>query len=177
MNAVELAKANGITQMSNYLLYNFGDKLVDLYHRLRFNIDLCERLDISIYSFPMKYHPIVEEKYFRNRNFLGRHWNRKYIRTIQCILNATKGKVGRGRQFFEKAFGKEEEDFNELLLMPEDFILFRLYHENNGDTQRWRTAFKKLTEEEKKQALQVIHASDFSNIEAFKKQTQRVHGF
>ena len=62
----------------------------------------------------MKYHPIEDPKYFSNRDYIGKHWNRKFIRTIQAILNSTKGKVGKGKKFFEKAFGKDEEEFNKL---------------------------------------------------------------
>ena len=46
---------------------------------------------------------------------------------MQAILNATKGKIGRGVSFFEKAFGSNEEEFMELLIMPETFILFRFF--------------------------------------------------
>ena len=37
------------------------------------------------YSFPMKYHPLLGE-FSHNRNYIGKHWNRKYIRSIQAIL-------------------------------------------------------------------------------------------
>ena len=59
--AVRLAAANGIRSMSNYLLYNYKEKPIDLYLRLKLNIDLCEELDVNIYSFPMKYHPIQDQ--------------------------------------------------------------------------------------------------------------------
>ena len=57
-------------------------------------MDLCEELNISIYSFPMKYHPIEDPDYFSNRDYIGAKSNRKFIRTIQAVLNSTKGKVG-----------------------------------------------------------------------------------
>ena len=56
--AVRLAAKYDIKRLSNYLLYNFNDKPIDLYNRLKLNVDLCEELNASIYSFPMKYHPI-----------------------------------------------------------------------------------------------------------------------
>ena len=84
---------------------------MEIYWRLKLNVDLCEELDINIYSFPMKYHPIEDPKYFSNRDYIGKHWNRKFIRTIQAILNTTKGKDGKGKKFFEKAFGKDEEEY------------------------------------------------------------------
>ena len=105
---------------------NFKDKPEDLYHRLRINVDLCEELDVDIYSFPMKYHPINGE-HSHDRDYVGENWNRKYIRAVQAILNATKGKIGRGKSFFERAFGRTEEEYMEMLLMPETFIIFRFF--------------------------------------------------
>lgn len=99
--ALSMSVNAGMKDFSNYLLYNFKDTPQDLYHRLRVNVDLCETLDVSIYSFPMKYHPIRNE-HSHDRDYIGEHWNRKYIRAIQAILNATKGKIGRGVSFFEK---------------------------------------------------------------------------
>ena len=79
---------------------------------MKINIDLCEELNVSVYSFPMKYHPICkkeedEEDFSHNRDYIGKHWNRKYIRAVQAILNSTKGKIGRGQSFFYEAFGKD----------------------------------------------------------------------
>ena len=57
--ALRLSVNYGMKDFSNYLLYNFKDHPIDLYHRMRINVQLCEDLNISIYSFPMKYHPIA----------------------------------------------------------------------------------------------------------------------
>ena len=135
--AIRLAAKYGVRDLSNYLLYNFNDTPEDFYNRLKINIDLCEELDVAIYSFPMRYCPIDDPKYFSNREYIGRHWNRKFIRAIQAITNATKGKVGRGREFFEKAFGKNIDEFRELLYMPETFIIYRVRYENNL-AEEWR---------------------------------------
>ena len=123
--AVKTAVRNGITKLSNYLLYNFEDTPDELYNRLRMNVDLSEKLDVSIYSFPMKYHPLNDPAFFMNRDFIGKHWNRKFIRAIQAILNSTKGKVGRGVKFFEAAFGKDLNEFHRLLWTPETFLIYR----------------------------------------------------
>jgi len=124
--SVRLAYKVGIKKLSNYLLYNDKDHPDELYNRICLNIELCEELDITIYSFPMKYHPITDPKYFRNRDYIGRpHWNRKFIRAIQAILNSTHGKIGRGKQFFEAAFGKNLEEFHKILWMPETLIVQR----------------------------------------------------
>ena len=128
-NAVRIAVKHGHTNLSNYVLYNFEDTPLELYWRLKLNVDLCEELNVSIYSFPMKYHPIEDPEYFSNRDYIGKHWNRKYIRTIQAVLNSTKGKVGKGKEFFEKAFGKNDEEFEKLLIMPEAMIIYRFHFE------------------------------------------------
>ena len=151
--------------MSNYVLYNFKDKPDELYKRLRLNVDLCEELGVSIYSFPMKYHPIEDPEYFSNRDYIGVHWNRKFIRTIQAVLNSTKGKVGKGLSFFEKAFGANEEEFEKLLYMPEAMIIYRLYFEETGITQKWWDCFCSLSEEQLKQAKEIIHTNIFDSYE------------
>lgn len=154
----------GMKDFSNYLLYNFKDTPQDLYHRLRVNVDLCETLDVSIYSFPMKYHPIRDE-HSHDRDYIGEHWNRKYIRAIQAILNATKGKIGRGVSFFEKAFGRNEEEYMELLIMPETFLLFRFFFEHLGYTQQWREAMSELTDAEREELYPIIFKNDFNHID------------
>jgi len=146
--AVRLSVNAGIKDFSNYLLYNYKDTPEELYIRLRINVDLCDELGVSIYSFPMKYHPIHSEitdgiDYSHNRDFIGEHWNRKYIRAIQAILNSTKGKVGKGTSFFEEAFGRDLEEFKELLEMPETFILYRFFFKwldevNSFGPEHWR---------------------------------------
>ena len=174
--AIKMSATAGMRDFSNYLLYNFKDKPVDLYNRLKINVDLCEDLNLNIYSFPMKFHPIIKQAtdeidYSHNRDFIGEHWNRKYIRAVQAILNSTKGKIGRGKSFFYKAFGQTEEDFFELLEMPESFILYRYFFESLGDkyphsTKNWRECYndcmQTLDEKEKTKVIQAIHDNDFS---------------
>lgn len=160
--AIRLAAKYGVRDLSNYLLYNFTDTPEDFYNRLRINIELCEELDVAIYSFPMKYCPIDNPKYFRNRDYIGRHWNRKFIRAIQAIINATKGKVGRGREFFEKAFGENVEAFRELLYMPETFIIYRMKYEDNL-TEAWREKFLALNAEERNHAEKIIGQNKFDD--------------
>ena len=95
IEAVTKAAKCGIMELSNYLLYNFEDEPSELYYRMKINVDLCEKLGVTIYSFPMKYHPISDPAYFKNRDYLGKHWNRKFIRAVQAVLNSTKGKIGK----------------------------------------------------------------------------------
>jgi len=135
--AIRMAAKNGITSLSNYLLYNFEDEPDDLYYRMKINIDLCYELGVTIYSFPMKYHPIDDPDYFQNRDYIGKHWNRKFIRSVQAVLNSTKGKVGRGKAFFEEAFGIDIQGFHKILWMPEAFIIHRFKYKDNLTAEWW----------------------------------------
>ena len=183
-NAVRASADAGITDLSNYLLYNSDidiDTPLNLYRRMRLNVDLCEELGISIFSFPMKYHPIDDPEYFDNRDYIGTHWNRQYIRAIQAVLNSTHGKIGRGKQFFEAAFGENEDEFNEIIMMPEVLIIRRFEHDqakrerfgkvdayaNNCDTltDEWREAFYVLSEEQLAVAAPIIHRNCFSDLD------------
>lgn len=167
--SVRLAAEHGITHLSNYLLYNFKDEPIELYYRMKKNVDLCDELGISIYSFPMKYHPIQDPKYFRDRTYLGEHWNRKFIRSVQAILNSTKGKIGRGKSFFDEAFGKDDEGFWERMYMPEAMIIYRFYYKENGLEPEWWEEFRRvsnISSAKKQQLEEIIGVNDFSNIES-----------
>ncbi len=166
VEAIYNAHKHGIKHFSNYLLYNFLDKPIELYQRLLLNIELCEELAIDIYSFPMKYHPIFGE-YNMNRDYIGKFWNRKYIRAVQVILNATKGKIGRGKSFFFKAFGKDEIEFNNLLYMPEPYLLYRKFFENEGLTSAWEKSFYNLNHKNINLVKNIIEKNDFRNIDVY----------
>ena len=125
----------------------------------------------------MKYHPIMDEKWFSNRDYIGQpHWTRKAIRTIQAVLNSTHGKIGRGRTFFFKAFGRSEEEFEELIRMPEAFIIKRWDAELIGLTSEWRDAYAKLKENEKEFVNDIIATNEFSP-ESWGKQSQNISNF
>ena len=128
----------------------------------------------------MKYHPIRKtddswtEDFSHNRDYIGKYWNRKYIRAVQAILNSTKGKVGRGESFFYKAFGNTEEEFLELLEMPETFILYRFFFEwidTKGEmgTNHWRKAWEvcknSLSNNDWLDLMDYIHLNNFSEKE------------
>ena len=159
--SIRAAADAGFRSMSNYILYNFHDTPEELYWRLRLNIALCEELDVPIYSFPMKYHPISDPEYFSNRDYLGEHWCRKYVRFVQLVLNATMGKVGRGKTFFLKAFGETTAEFRELLLMPEYMIRNRLDCEACGETERWKVSLASLGETDLIEFRRRILENDF----------------
>ena len=128
VKAVRLAHKYGQKDMSNYILYNYEDSPEDFYERLKINIDLNEEfikspIKTSIYSFPMRYIPLnVKEREGSGNG----HWNKKYLRAVQVILNVMKGPVMPGKQFFEQAFGRDVEEFKAIMSMPEEFIRNRL---------------------------------------------------
>ena len=162
--AVRIAADVGIKDLSNYLLYNSDesdDTPLSLFYRMQMNIDLCEELGIAIYSFPMKYHPVDDPRYFRNRDFIGKAWNRKYVRAVQAVLNSTKGKIGRGKSFFEAAFGKNEDEFNQIMVMPEAFIIQRYKYKDNL-TAEWWAKYISLDKSQRERALEIILENQFS---------------
>lgn len=176
-SAIRMSAKAGIKDFSNYLLYNFNDHPLDLYKRLKINVELCEELNINIYSFPMKYHPIRKtandsEDFSHDRSYIGKLWNRKYIRAIQAILNSTKGKVGRGKSFFYEAFGETEEQYMMLLEMPETFIIYRFFFkwlDDNGEkgVKHWEASWRKckeaLSEEEWSEVEFLIHQNNIND--------------
>jgi hypothetical protein len=167
--AVELAAKYEIKELSNYILYNFKDSPDELYERLRINQELCEHLDIHIYSFPMKYIPVKGE-WAQNRDYTAPEWNKKFIRCIQSILNVTKGIVAPARtnekgNFFEKAFGSNLDEFHELLYMPEVYIVYRkIFEVDLGYALLWQELFRSLTEEEFAEVKPIIERNNFKNI-------------
>ena len=170
-NAVILAAKYGIRELSNYILYNFTDKPEDLYNRLSINIQLCKDLNIDIFSFPMKYIPLFGED-AKHRDFTGKHWNKKFVRAIQSVLNVTKGIVAPATRndktsFFHKAFGNDMEEFYEILYMPETYIVYRSVFEIKlGYTDIWKQEYRSIKESGNwEEAKAIIETSEFSNID------------
>jgi len=143
-----LAAESHIKDVSNYILFNYEDDPDDLYKRLEINVLLNQQFEnfnykTKIWSFPMKFSPIFDEEAI-GRKYLGEKWTRKQLRGIQCILNATHGVVGPKFDFFKKAFGKDMEEFNRLLWMPEKYIIYRIEHEQNGNSKQWNEFYLQL---------------------------------
>ena len=180
VNAVRMSAQNGIKNFSNYLLYNFNDKPIDLYKRMEINVNLCDELDVNIYSFPMKYHPLYGE-HSHGRDYIGKHWNIKYIRSVQAILNCTKGMIGRGTHYFYKAFGKNEKEYRTLLEMPDTFIIYRFFFEwldtksHPLSMSSWVEAMNSLNKEEKDLLFSIIHGEGFSSWDGAYTSNERVN--
>jgi hypothetical protein len=153
---IKWATEFGFKRLSNYILYNFVDTPEDFYERLKINVELNEKLGTHIYSFPMKYIPITN----KDRKFTGKHWTPRYLRSIQCILQATHGVVGPRQEFFEAAFGKNIEEFKKLLIMPDKYIIYRRTHENNG-AAKWNSLLESLSSVQRNDFLRIIHENKY----------------
>ena len=130
--SVRMAADNGLTSLSNYMLYNFMDTPGDLYERMRMNIRLNEELGVRIWSFPMRYQPVT----LKDRSHIGRHWNRYQLRTFQIMLQATHGVVSGSPSFFRYAYGENREEFLRLLSYPHGMVFHRKYYENGPGRPR-----------------------------------------
>lgn len=165
INAIKMCQNEGLKRFSNYLLYNFRDEPIDLYRRLKINVELCEELDVDIYSFPMKYHPLYDE-HSHDRNYIGKKWNMKYIRAVQAVLNVTKGCIGRGQTFFYRAFGKTEKEYMDILIMPDTLILYRFFFEwleskgHKLSKYRWQSIIDSLSEAERMELIEYLNSED-----------------
>jgi len=168
---IHLAAEYGIREFSNYLLYNYNDHPDELYRRLEINMELCEELDVNIYSFPMKYIPIKGEA-SKDRGFTGPHWNKKFIGAIQAILNVTKGIVAppsrheSGDSFFKKAFGINLDEYHEILYMPEPYIIYRkLFEKELGYTSDWLKLFRAIKRSKQFDVLKpIIEVNRFAKL-------------
>jgi hypothetical protein len=109
----------------------------------------------------MKYHPINDPEYFKNRDYVGKYWNRKFIRAVQAVLNSTKGKIGKGVDFFEEAFGSNIDEFRKILWMPETFIIYRRKYD---EELRARLAVKYTSSSEEDCNLANEWWEKFSNL-------------
>lgn len=138
--ALRLCAKHGITELSNYVLYNseaFGgkgqqyaaDTPADLYNRMRLTLDIKDDINRSLpedrqvtaFSFPMRYIPLTAHE----RGYVGSQWNAKFLRAVQCMLIPTQGKGVGSRSFFEADFGKNAEEFVRFLCMPDKLIAAR----------------------------------------------------
>ena len=137
--SIRMAADNQIISLSNYMLYNFMDTPIDLYQRMRLNIDLNEELGIRIWSFPMRYQPVT----LKDRSHVGKKWNRYYLRSFQIMLQATKGVVSGSPSFFMRAYGEDPEEFEQILRLPHAFIFHREYFED-GEGRAQREEYESL---------------------------------
>ena len=165
---MRLAAEFGIKTLSNYILFNFRDTPEDFYERLRINIELNQEfskkgLHSEIWSFPMKYSPITGE-FCKNRKYIGEHWNKRYLRGVQCILLATHGVVGPKKEFFEKAFGKDVNEFLKILTLPDAYIIYRNKHSRNGNIKKYVSKVNSLKPHQKQNFMELVLVNNFGKL-------------
>lgn len=158
--AVMTVSNKELLNLSNYILYNYEDKPNDFYTRLKINVELNDQLGTKIYSFPMRYTPLN----YTNRSYVGPHWNKRQIRGIQCILNVTKGIVGPKYDFFLEAFGNDLNEFNSIIIMPEEYIINRFKYKENR-SRDWHKQYKSLTENQRSEFISAIADNNNETIE------------
>jgi hypothetical protein len=157
--AIRYAHQFGLTELSNYMLYNFHDSPADLYERMRLNVDLNEELGIRIWSFPMRYQPTD----LPDRSHVGEKWNRYKLRSFQMILQATHGVVSGNPSFFKRAFGDTVNSFEDLLLRPHHFILHRDWYERMGGQSEFDDyviKFSKLSDSEREELGDLLSSTE-----------------
>lgn len=157
VRAIKALTNSGLSEFTNYVMYNFNDDPADFYHRIRLNAELSEDLNVRVTGFPMRYRTITDT----SRRYVAPNWKWRYLRGIQCVLLATHGLVSPKLRFFDAAFGANVEEFLEILSMPDRYIIYRKKYENNGANE-WLKAFRKLSDasrEEFLEALAVINRS------------------
>ena len=157
--AVRYAYQFGLTELSNYMLYNFHDSPSDLYGRMKLNVELNEELGIRIWSFPMRYQPTD----LPERSHIGEKWTRYQLRALQLILQATHGVVSGHPAFFNRAFGETVEQFESLLLRPHHFIFNREWYENRGgraEFDEYQSAFGRLSALQRTMVVELLSSCD-----------------
>ena len=171
--AVRYAAEFGLTELSNYMLYNFHDGPSDLFERMRLNVTLNEELGVRVWSFPMRYQPTDRP----DRGHIGEKWSRYQLRSMQIILQATHGVVSGEPTFFKRAFGDTFRDYQRILLMPHDYIFNREWYERSDPENRLaehQAEFSKLSDEECVELVELLSSCDPRDFVRLSSQTLNV---
>jgi hypothetical protein len=169
--AVRYAQDCGLSEMSNYMLYNFHDSLTDLFERMRLNVTLNEELGLRIWSFPMRYQPTD----LPDRSHVGEHWTRYQLRSLQIILQATHGVVSGEPEFFKRAFGDTAEEFAMILLRPHRYIFNRDWYEKHRgrpELEAYQIAVAHLSVSERVELLELLGNCEARDIWRLGEKTQ-----
>src|SRR5437868_13210166 len=119
---------------------------------MRLEVALSEELGIRIWSFPMRYQPTN----LPDRSHVGGKWTRYQLRSMQIILQATHGVVSGAPEFFKRAFGNSNQDFESILLRPHHFIFNREWYEHldgRETFEEYNSEVLALSSDEKRELL------------------------
>lgn len=113
--AINLSIKYGFTDGSVFILYNFNDSPEDFYYRLK---EIIKTWYFDAY--PMKFQPLTAKV---KDSFTGKHWDKTKLYNFKLLLNTffNNSLIGRGLkiQKFERIFGKDKNEFSELLKHPD----------------------------------------------------------
>jgi hypothetical protein len=168
--AVRYAHEFGLSELSNYMLYNFHDSPTDLFERMRLNVALNEELGVRIWSFPMRYQPTDRP----DRGHVGEKWRRYQLRSMQIILQATHGVVSGEPDFFKRAFGDTAHDYECILSMPHDYIFNRDWYERfDGrlELDDYLTEVRKLNVGDRAELVELLSSCDPRDFDKLPRQT------
>jgi hypothetical protein len=168
--AVRYAHEFGLTELSNYMLYNFHDGPTDLFERMRLNVTLNEELGVRIWSFPMRYQPTNRP----DRGHVGDNWTRYQLRSMQIILQATHGVVSGEPEFFKRAFGDTADEYDRILALPHDFIFNRDWydrHEGRAEFDSFQADFSRLTAVDRAELMTLLSSRDPRDFHTLRSQT------
>ncbi len=171
--SIRFAHEFGLTELSNYMLYNFHDSPTDLFERMRLNVSLNEELGIRIWSFPMRFQPTD----LPNRSHIGERWSRYQLRSMQLILQATHGVVSGAPMFFKRAFGDSYLDFENILLRPHHFIFNRDWYEHLGgkaEFEEFTHAFMQLSSGDRLELLELLSSVEPRAISSLPKRASNI---
>jgi hypothetical protein len=157
--AIRYAHEFGLTELSNYMLYNFHDSPADLFERMRLNVTLNEELGVRIWSFPMRYQPTDRP----DRGWVGKKWTRYQLRSMQIVLQATHGIVSGAPEFFKRAFGDTAADFERILLTPHDYTFNREWYERfdkQEELKDYQAAAEILDAQDRAELLALLSSCD-----------------
>lgn len=168
--AVRYAHEFGLTELSNYMLYNFHDGPTDLFERMRLNVTLNEELGVRIWSFPMRYQPTNRP----DRGHVGDNWTRYQLRSMQIILQATHGVVSGEPEFFKRAFGDTADEYDRILALPHDFIFNRDWydrHEGRAEFDSFQADFSRLTAVDRAELMTLLSSRDPRDFHTLRSET------
>jgi hypothetical protein len=170
--AIRFAHEFGLTELSNYMLYNFHDSPADLFERMRLNVSLNEELGIRIWSFPMRFQPTD----LPNRSHVGERWSRYQLRSMQLLLQATHGVVSGAPMFFKRAFGDSHQDFEDILLRPHHFIFNRDWYEHligKAEFEEFTSVFRQLSASDKLELIDLLSSVEPRDIGSLPKRASK----
>ena len=148
---VKLLCSLGLPEIATYVLFNYTETPKDFYERLRTNVELNAQIGSKIYSFPMRFIPLD----CKERSYVGKHWTWRLLRGVQCMLLATRGLVSPHLEFFEAQFGRTADEFLEIALMPDNYIIHRNRFAKDG-AKDWRRVYRSLCSDDRQSFLAII---------------------